>query len=133
MLGGIIFQLSELQFAAHAYLSILTIVCSCAGSFHDFGGRVLCAQRHRQAYTVQIAQRQHRDTVSRAYVDSKANHHVCCAWIHDARSAHPVRSFVILLECALKLLHRSIYRTIELADGWNGRIISTEVYFSACA
>jgi hypothetical protein len=24
-----------------------------------------------------------------------------------------------------------VYRTIELADGWNGRIISTEVYFSA--
>lgn len=25
---------------------------------------------------------------------------------------------------------RSIYRTIELSDGWNGRIISTQVYFS---
>lgn len=25
---------------------------------------------------------------------------------------------------------RSIYRTIELADGWNGRIISTEWYFN---
>lgn len=24
----------------------------------------------------------------------------------------------------------AIYRTIELADGWNGRIIRTEVYFS---
>ena len=23
-----------------------------------------------------------------------------------------------------------MYRTIELADGWNGRIISTQVYFS---
>ena len=26
---------------------------------------------------------------------------------------------------------RAVYRTIELADGWNGRIISTQVYFSA--
>lgn len=26
---------------------------------------------------------------------------------------------------------RGVYRTIELADGWNGRIISTQVYFSA--
>jgi len=26
---------------------------------------------------------------------------------------------------------RSIYRTIELADGWAGRIITTERYFSA--
>jgi hypothetical protein len=25
---------------------------------------------------------------------------------------------------------RSIYRTIELSDGWNGRIIHTQVYFS---
>jgi len=26
---------------------------------------------------------------------------------------------------------RSIYRTIELADGWNGRIIETQIYFNA--
>ena len=25
----------------------------------------------------------------------------------------------------------AVYRTIELADGWNGRIIATQVYFSA--
>jgi hypothetical protein len=25
---------------------------------------------------------------------------------------------------------RSIYRTIELSDGWNGRIIQTQLYFS---
>ena len=25
----------------------------------------------------------------------------------------------------------SVYRTIELSDGWNGRIISTQRYFSA--
>jgi len=28
------------------------------------------------------------------------------------------------------LLIRAVYRTIELADGWDGRIISTEVYFN---
>ncbi|KAJ3488236.1 hypothetical protein NLI96_g2982 [Meripilus lineatus] len=28
------------------------------------------------------------------------------------------------------ILIRSIYRLIELADGWNGRIISTQVYFN---
>jgi len=27
-------------------------------------------------------------------------------------------------------MRRSIYRTIELADGWNGRIITTEWYFN---
>ena len=26
---------------------------------------------------------------------------------------------------------RSVYRTIELTDGWGGRIISTQVLFSA--
>ena len=31
------------------------------------------------------------------------------------------------------ILIRSIYRTIELSDGWTGRIISTQVYFSACS
>ncbi|KAJ8522070.1 hypothetical protein ONZ45_g1285 [Pleurotus djamor] len=30
----------------------------------------------------------------------------------------------------LLLFIRSIYRTIELADGWDGRIITTEVYFN---
>ncbi|KAF6747219.1 RTA1-like protein [Ephemerocybe angulata] len=30
----------------------------------------------------------------------------------------------------LLLFIRAIYRTIELFDGWNGRIISTEVYFN---
>lgn len=28
-------------------------------------------------------------------------------------------------------VNRSIYRVIELADGWLGRVIRTEVYFSA--
>lgn len=27
---------------------------------------------------------------------------------------------------------RSIYRVIELTNGWTGRIITTEIYFSAC-
>lgn len=31
---------------------------------------------------------------------------------------------------SLVLLIRAIYRTIELAVGWNGRIIETEVYFN---
>ncbi|KAJ8509286.1 hypothetical protein ONZ45_g8529 [Pleurotus djamor] len=30
----------------------------------------------------------------------------------------------------LLLFIRSVYRTIELADGWDGRIITTEVYFN---
>ncbi|KZT19940.1 RTA1-like protein [Neolentinus lepideus HHB14362 ss-1] len=30
----------------------------------------------------------------------------------------------------LLLFIRSIYRTIELADGWNGRVIGTQVYFN---
>jgi len=28
------------------------------------------------------------------------------------------------------LFIRAVYRTIELSDGWNGRIISTQVYFN---
>ena len=30
------------------------------------------------------------------------------------------------------LCGRSVYRTIELVDGFDGRIIQTEVYFSMC-
>jgi len=32
---------------------------------------------------------------------------------------------------SLALYVRSIYRTIELVDGWEGRIITTELYFNA--
>jgi len=35
-----------------------------------------------------------------------------------------------LMFSTLLLFIRSIYRTVELSDGWNGRIISTEVYFN---
>jgi len=35
-------------------------------------------------------------------------------------------SLVFILVC---ILIRSIYRTAELADGWNGTIITTEIYF----
>lgn len=35
-----------------------------------------------------------------------------------------------LQEVVLILQSRSIYRTIELSDGWNGRIITTELYFN---
>lgn len=38
-----------------------------------------------------------------------------------------------LLFTTLLLWIRAVYRVIELADGWNGRIISTEVYFSECS
>ena len=30
------------------------------------------------------------------------------------------------------ILYRAVYRTIELSNGWTGRIIGTQVYFSAC-
>ncbi|KAF8990476.1 RTA1 like protein-domain-containing protein [Cyathus striatus] len=35
-----------------------------------------------------------------------------------------------LIFSTLSLFIRAVYRTIELSDGWNGRIISTEVYFN---
>jgi hypothetical protein len=31
----------------------------------------------------------------------------------------------------ISILYRAVYRTIELSDGWTGRIIGTQVYFSA--
>lgn len=31
---------------------------------------------------------------------------------------------------SLAIYVRSIYRTIELTDGWNGRIITTQIYFN---
>jgi hypothetical protein len=37
---------------------------------------------------------------------------------------HPWENPTDALRC------RSIYRTIELANGWTGRIITTQVYFS---
>ncbi|KAJ6534458.1 hypothetical protein DFH09DRAFT_1180415 [Mycena vulgaris] len=37
----------------------------------------------------------------------------------------------VLAFSTLVLFIRSVYRIIELASGWNGRIIQTEVYFNA--
>lgn len=43
-------------------------------------------------------------------------------WVASALSMEPIMSAYLLLS--------AIYRVIELADGWNGRIIATQVYFS---
>jgi hypothetical protein len=37
-----------------------------------------------------------------------------------------------LAASTLLLFVRSVYRTAELSDGWNGRIIQTQSYFSTC-
>ncbi|KDR68318.1 hypothetical protein GALMADRAFT_78795, partial [Galerina marginata CBS 339.88] len=59
--------------------------------------------------------------------------------IVDDQSDHQLRGLFTfklkLMSCALifsttLLFIRAIYRTIELADGWNGRIISNELYFN---
>jgi len=38
-----------------------------------------------------------------------------------------IRALIFSTVC---LFIRAVYRTIELADGWNGRIISTQIYFN---
>ncbi|KAL4243401.1 RTA-like protein [Abortiporus biennis] len=44
---------------------------------------------------------------------------------------HKLRLLIEALALITVLIFiRSIYRTIELADGWNGRIIGTQVYFN---
>lgn len=37
-----------------------------------------------------------------------------------------------LVFSTLVIFIRAVYRTIELSDGWVGRIITTQVYFSEC-
>lgn len=52
---------------------------------------------------------------------------------HGPRQVLSTRVQLMLAALAfssLVLLIRAIYRTIELAVGWNGRIIETEVYFN---
>jgi len=51
------------------------------------------------------------------------------------QSREPVDKRMKIMICGLIfstvcLFIRAVYRTIELADGWNGRIISTQVYFN---
>jgi hypothetical protein len=48
----------------------------------------------------------------------------------------PLGGRMQILICALVfnttcLFIRAVYRVIELSDGWSGRIIRTQVYFSA--
>jgi hypothetical protein len=38
--------------------------------------------------------------------------------------------FIACRDCAQKLRYSSIYRILELATGWNGRVMHTEVYFN---
>ena len=44
-------------------------------------------------------------------------------------SVVPISIHYVLL--VILILYRAVYRTIELSDGWTGRIIGTQVYFSA--
>lgn len=51
-------------------------------------------------------------------------------------STPPLGRNMKVLICALVfnttcLFIRAVYRVIELSDGWTGRIIHTQVYFSA--
>ncbi|KAJ3815734.1 RTA1 like protein-domain-containing protein [Lentinula aff. lateritia] len=51
--------------------------------------------------------------------------------VHDNLFVDSVSDLVLLM--FLDIYHtfiRSVYRTIELADGWTGRIITTQVYFN---
>ncbi|CAE6423948.1 unnamed protein product [Rhizoctonia solani] len=52
---------------------------------------------------------------------------------HEKKHAIPKRVALMLVGLGIAsvfILIRSIYRTIELTDGWNGRIISTEKWFN---
>ena len=50
--------------------------------------------------------------------------------LHYAMHFHSVSHTSSILKCLAYSLERSIYRTIELANGWTGRIIRTQRYFS---
>jgi hypothetical protein len=51
---------------------------------------------------------------------------------HTSRTLSPQLKQMIfaLVFSTLCIFIRSVYRTIELADGWTGRIITTQLYFS---
>ena len=52
------------------------------------------------------------------------------------RASLPIKLQLALLLVAgstTLLFIRAIYRTIELSDGWGGKIITTEVWFSECS
>ncbi|CAE6447295.1 unnamed protein product [Rhizoctonia solani] len=52
---------------------------------------------------------------------------------HEQKHTIPKRVALMLLGVGIAsvfILIRSVYRTIELTDGWNGRIISTEKWFN---
>ncbi len=54
---------------------------------------------------------------------------ILCLFI---RSVSPVYAWIQPVDSPL-FSYSDNYRTIELSDGWNGRIINTEVYFSKAA
>ncbi|KAF8305131.1 hypothetical protein DL93DRAFT_2233179 [Clavulina sp. PMI_390] len=57
------------------------------------------------------------------------------SWKVDLAVDHQMSRKVAIMSWALAfsslcLLIRAIYRTVELSDGWNGRIIETQLYFN---
>ncbi|CAE6432776.1 unnamed protein product, partial [Rhizoctonia solani] len=66
------------------------------------------------------------DRPARSKVMSEQRKHA--GWIHVPRGI--VWMLVGLSIATVFIIIRSIYRTIELTDGWNGTIISTEKWFN---
>ncbi|KII86464.1 hypothetical protein PLICRDRAFT_177999 [Plicaturopsis crispa FD-325 SS-3] len=103
MLGGIAFQLAS--------ISVYTIFAIAFFWNYLHGTPVRKVEKGRVASTE----------------DQLSDHTVPAVQTWDRRMQILVGSMTFSLVC---LFIRSIYRTIELADGWTGRIISTEVLFN---
>ena len=101
--------------------------------------RVHCAVLRQPACTFHLPSRLQRERRRRqgrrAKTGQKDNRYAPCPRVQYDLLIHPVRlrrheSCNPKANLTLSSFTSAVYRTIELSDGWTGRIISTEVYFS---
>lgn len=141
-MGGIAFQLGMSR------LSLVSLLATYQSHYVSSRHHHLCLPRcrillpllHRQAIPQgRWRQREHRhhrsgveDARNTAYETNDLRNE-----LNDYLLAHSVRTVIRYLRpyfrqqfTSLYLVASSVYRTIELADGWNGTVITTQVYFS---
>ncbi|KDQ59799.1 hypothetical protein JAAARDRAFT_175339 [Jaapia argillacea MUCL 33604] len=107
MLGGIVFQMAA-----------ITVYVACAAEFF------WCFYHDKPVRKVESA------ATSPVYlneVESSSQNKLSRAIAIDRNTRLMI---VGLALCTVTIFIRSVYRTVELTDGWNGRIISTQVYFN---
>lgn len=129
MLGGIIFQLSNLHLHKILQRSLMglgiVIITIYALLAIEFFVRYAKKRPIRHTADLNYGERPHMGMRLKLMIYAMCFTTVCLF----IRLVIP-SCFVFDKKKLTFIMQRSVYRTAELSDGWSGRIISTQLYFS---